>query len=101
MEVFGDTFIPRELTDVRFGARHCPRCVWPYLSLVRSLDEARWLCRSCGHCWRIDNGRLRPVDPISCHGCAARSKHDCITLLQHDFPRFGAGTDTEDELAYT
>jgi hypothetical protein len=94
MEVFDDTFIPAGLRDVWAGARHCPRCVWPYLQPVASLDQARWLCTSCGHCWRIEHGALRPVDPVVCHGCAERSKRDCIALLQSEFPRFGVGSET-------
>jgi hypothetical protein len=101
MEVFSDTFIPPGLSDVWVRAHHCPRCVWPYLHPVQSLDQAHWLCSSCGHCWRIEHGRLRPVDPVVCHGCAARTKHDCITLLQCEFPHFGAGAATDDELAYS
>ena len=96
MEVFDDTFIPPGLGDVRFAAQHCPCCVWPYLHPVRSLDQSHLVCESCGHCWRIEHGRLRPVDPLSCHGCATRSKRDCIALLQRDVPRFGTGADTNE-----
>ena len=60
MEVFDDTFIPPGLGEMRFAARHCPHCVWPYLRPVHSLDESHWLCESCGHCWYIEHGRLRP-----------------------------------------
>jgi hypothetical protein len=91
MEIFDDTFIPPGVGDVWLAARHCPRCVWPYLHPVRSLEQVHLLCESCGHCWRVEHGRLRPVDPLSCHGCAARSKRDCIALLQSEFPRFGGG----------
>ena len=101
MEVFGDTFVPVGLGDVWGRAQHCPRCVWPYLHRVASVDQEHWLCESCGHCWAIEHGRFRPVDPVTCHGCAARSKHDCITLLQHDFPHFAAGAPTDNELALT
>jgi hypothetical protein len=98
MEVFGDTFVPPGLDHVWARGRHCPRCVWPHLRPVVSADQPRWLCPSCGHCWRVEHGHLRPVDPITCHGCAARSKGDCIRLLQTEFPRFGAGAACEDEL---
>lgn len=98
MEVFGDTFFPPGLRDVWAGTQRCPRCVWPYLHSVASLNQARWLCSSCGNCWRNAHGRLRPVDPVTCHGCSARARHECITLLQREFPRFAAGTPI-DELA--
>jgi hypothetical protein len=44
MEVFDDTFIPPGLSDVWAAGRHCPRCVWPYLHPVRSLDQPHLLC---------------------------------------------------------
>ena len=90
MEVFGDTFVPAGLNDVSRRVQRCPRCVWPYLRPVTSLDQTHWLCSSCGHCWHAEHGRLRPVDPVSCQGCVARAKADCISLLQREFPRFGA-----------
>jgi len=99
MEVFDDTFVPPGLTEV--WAQHCPRCVWPYLHPVQSLDQTRWLCSSCGHCWHLTHGRLRPVDPLTCHGCTARARRDCITVLQCEFPHFSAGTANYDELANT
>jgi hypothetical protein len=99
MEVFSDTFIPAELT--RTVAEHCPRCIWPYLRPVTSLDETHFLCLACGHCFRRDHGQLRPVNALTCHGCSAHSKRDCITLLQHEFPRFSAGTPTDNQPAYT
>ena len=101
MEVLSDTFIPPGVRDVSGVFQRCPRCVWPYLQPVNSLDQAHWLCTSCGHCWHLERGRLRAVDPITCHGCAARSKHECITLLQHEFPRFAAGAATDDEVLHT
>ena len=91
MEVFDDTFVPAGLSDTWTAGRHCPRCVWPYLRNVRSLDQTHLLCESCGHCWSMEHGRLRAVDPLSCHGCAARNRTDCITLLQQEFPYFAAG----------
>lgn len=89
MEIFGDTFIPDDLNVLWARAQRCPRCVWPYLRPVPSLDQTHWLCSSCGHCWYVQHGRLRAVDPISCHGCSARAKEDCVRLLQREFPRFG------------
>jgi hypothetical protein len=86
MEVFDDTFIPPGLSEAM--AHHCPRCVWPYLRPVSSLDQSHWLCESCGHCWFVEHGRLHPVNVLGCHGCAARSKHDCIELLHEEFPVF-------------
>jgi hypothetical protein len=89
MEVFSDTFIPSELTAVL--GRRCPRCVWPILRPVGSADQQHLLCSSCGHCWRLSNGQLRPVNVLGCQGCAARAKRDCIAQMQDEFPRFGAG----------
>jgi hypothetical protein len=91
MEIFDDTFVPGGLHET--WARHCPRCVWPYLHPVESLDGTRLLCDSCGHCWRIAHGNLRPADPVTCQGCAARPKRDCIMLMQSEFPRFGPNVD--------
>jgi hypothetical protein len=45
----------------------------------------------------IAHGRLRAVNPLGCHGCAARPKRECIALLGSEFPRFGAGAATGDE----
>lgn len=98
MEVFDDTFIPADFADVWAAGRHCPQCVWPRLRPAGSLTETRLLCDSCGHCWRIEHGKLRPVDPLGCHGCTSRPKRDCVELLQRKFPRFGAELDSDDEL---
>jgi hypothetical protein len=100
MELFDDTFVPPGLRDVWAGSQHCPRCVWPHLQLVPSVDQAHWLCGSCGHCWYLEHGRLRTVDPIMCRGCPTRAKSDCISLLKRDFPRFTAGAD-DNEVTYT
>ncbi len=64
MGVFDDTFIPPGRSDVRPAGRHCPRCVWPYLHRVGSIDQSQLLCDSCGHSWRVEDGRLCPVDPL-------------------------------------
>jgi hypothetical protein len=91
MEIFDDTFIPPGLSDGPDHARHCPRCVWPYLAPVRYSDAHVWLCSSCGSCWRVDDDVLRSVDPVTCRGCSNRSKHDCIRQFAVAFPRFTAG----------
>ena len=96
MEVFDDTFVPPGLREAWASGRHCPRCVWTHLRPVRSLDHHHLLCESCGHCWRVEHGGLRPVDPLACHGCASRSKSECIELLRSTFPRFAAGAGTDD-----
>jgi hypothetical protein len=97
MEVFNDTFVPPGLGDVWFATRGCPACLDRSLERVRSLDEAHWLCASCGHCWRVEHGLLRPVDALSCRGCATRPKSECIELFQSTFLRFGAGAATDDQ----
>ena len=84
MEIFDDTFLPQGLS-LSMGW-HCPRCVWVYLRPVGSFDQPHLLCESCGH---VEHGRIRPVDPVTCHGCAARSKDECIALLREHFPTFG------------
>ena len=89
MELYSDTFIPSELASVWVAARRCPHCVWPYLFPVRSLDDAHWLCESCGRCWSVEHGHLRRVDPVLCHGCAARCKDDCIEILRRESPPVG------------
>jgi hypothetical protein len=98
MEVFSDTFVPTGLGDVWAGRRHCPRCVWTTLRPVMSLDQPHWLCPSCGHCYGIEHGRIRRVDPVTCLGCSASSKRDCIAVLQAGFPNFAAGAASDDEL---
>ena len=97
MEVYDDTFIPPGLDVVWSSGRHCPRCVWPRLRLVGSLDESHWLCESCGHCWHIEHGRLRPVNVLGCTGCSIQPKRECIALLQREFPRFGPQPDADNE----
>jgi hypothetical protein len=98
MEVFADSFLPPGPTEAWAPARHCPRCVWPRLRRVDSLDEStHWLCEACGHCWRIEHGRLRPVNVLGCQGCATQAKCECIALLQREFPRFGSQPDSGDE----
>jgi hypothetical protein len=93
MEVCDDTFIPPGLSDVRTWIHHCPRCIWTYLQPVDAVEEARWLCSSCGQCWRVERGRLRPIDPVMCDGCATRSRDWCIRRMQAEFPRFGLSMD--------
>jgi hypothetical protein len=100
MELFAERFIPGGRRNVLAGTQRCPRCVWPYLYGVASLDKAHWLCSSCGHCFYLEHGKLRGVDSVICHGCAYRNKHDCITLLQREFPQFGAGAAGDGELTY-
>jgi hypothetical protein len=90
MEVFDDTFVPPGLHDVWTRSLHCPRCVWPHLHRVPSAHQEHFLCDACGHCWCVEHGHLRQVDPLTCQGCAARSKASCITLMQQEFPQFVA-----------
>jgi hypothetical protein len=97
MEVFDDTFVPPGIGDVKFATRGCPACLGSSLERVRSLDESHWLCAACGRCWRVEHGLLRPVDVLSCRGCASRRKSECIEVLQSTFLRFGAGAATDDE----
>ena len=89
MEVFDDTFVPPGLHDVWTRSLHCPRCIWPHLHRVHSVDQEHFLCESCGHCWSVEHGHLRLVHPLACHGCAEQSKATCVTLMQREFPRFG------------
>ncbi len=97
MEVFDDTFVPPGLGEVWFATRGCPACLGSALAPVRTLEEAHWLCERCDRCWRVEHGVLRHVDPLACPGCATRPKSECIALLATTFPRFGAGTATDDE----
>lgn len=91
MEVFDDTFVPPGLAEVM--VRRCPRCIWPYLRTVQTVDQTHLLCESCGHCWRLEHGNLRPVNVLACDGCAARTTHECITLMHDEFWRFGTDAD--------
>jgi len=97
MEPFHDTFVRSNLDDVWFATRGCPKCLEQPLQRVRADHEPRWLCGSCQQCWQVTDGVLRPVDPLSCAGCASRPKSECIALLQSTFPRFGAGARTDDD----
>ena len=94
MEIFADSFIPAGLEAFWFASRRCPSCQNGFIHRTRSLEESRWLCNSCGQCWRAEHGRLRAVDPVACHGCATRPKRECIELLQRKFRRFGAGAES-------
>jgi hypothetical protein len=94
MEVFDDTFIPPGL-ETWFATRGCPGCHAGHLDRVEGLDEVHWRCPECGDCWRVEHGRLRLTDPLTCHGCTARTKSECIAVLQRDFPRFAAGVGTD------
>jgi hypothetical protein len=40
---------------------------------------------------------LRPVDALSCPGCATRAKSDCIVAFAAHMPRFGAGVGADNE----
>jgi hypothetical protein len=87
MEVFTDSFVPPGLDDVWFATRGCPACLDTPLTRVRTVHAPHWLCASCGRCWRVEHGMLRPVDALSCQGCATRPKSDCIAVFAEQFPR--------------
>jgi hypothetical protein len=90
MELFSDTFLPTGLGDLWFGTHRCPACgTTDVLRFVRSDDEPHWLCGNCGRCWRPVHGTLRRVDALTCHGCTARTKSQCPTLMATEFPTFG------------
>jgi hypothetical protein len=95
MELFEDTFVPFGLDDVWFATRGCPDCLDRPLQHVQALDASHWLCTTCGECWRVEHGLLRQVDPLTCHGCAARRKSECIAQWALTFPQFGAGPTTD------
>jgi hypothetical protein len=92
VDILGDTLIPVELRDSWFASDPCPAC-GVRLRPVTSFDETHYLCDGCGRCWRVHNAALRSVDPVGCHGCTARHKHDCLAQLQCEFPRFGPDLD--------
>ena len=96
MEPFVDTFFPSGFADAWFATRGCPDCLDQPLRHVRSVDDSHWLCVSCGQCWRVEHGRLRRVDPLTCHGCAERPKSECIARWANTFPRFSAGLATDE-----
>jgi hypothetical protein len=98
MEVFTDSFVPPGLDDVWFATRGCPACLGTSLTRVRALHAPHWLCTSCGRCWRVEHGMLRPVDALSCPGCATRAKSDCIAVFAAHMPRFGAGVGADEHL---
>jgi hypothetical protein len=97
MEIFRETFFPPSLSSAWFATRGCPSCLNLALTPVRALDEGHWLCSSCGRCWRVQHGILKPVDALTCTGCATRPKSECLARLGATFPRFGAGTPTDDD----
>jgi len=96
VDVFGETLVPAALREVWLAGRCCPRCSAAQLRPVCSLNESHGLCESCGHCWRVEHGQLRPVDPLSCQGCATRSKQICLTVLQDTCPQFGPAPESPD-----
>jgi hypothetical protein len=100
MQRFDDTFTPHRSADVLPASRRCPRCIWPSLHPVASVDREHWRCTLCGRYWYLEDDRLRPVDPITCQGCAARSKSDCIELRRREFPRFTAGAPSDDSIDF-
>jgi hypothetical protein len=97
MEIFDDSFVPTGLATVWFSNRRCAACAGT-IEPVRTVGEPHYLCESCGRCYRVEHGRMRPVDPVGCHGCATKSKRECIALLVSTFPRFGADDDPADHL---
>ena|SRR5258706_5991296 len=91
MELFGDTFLPPELADLWVRARGCPICAGE-IHAVASLGSPRhWLCTGCGRCWAPEHGHVRSVDPLTCQGCATRTKAACITRFGTRFPAFTGG----------
>jgi hypothetical protein len=95
MELFEDTFVPPGLEATWFALHSCPACGDSTLRPVKTLQADREACVACGACWLVSHGRLRPVDPVTCHGCAQRSRADCVRRLQRTFPRYGAGEATD------
>ena len=83
------------LSHESIAGRHCPQCVWPYLHAVRSGHQTQLRCESCGHCWRIEHGDLRPVDPLVPPRTATEQlvAPDRSTAREGDSPRrtHGAG----------
>jgi len=59
-----DTLAVPSFSRESIAGRRCPQCVWPYLHAVRSGHQIELRCESCGHCWRVEHGDLRPVDPL-------------------------------------
>jgi hypothetical protein len=96
MDSFDDTLAPSGLGELWLPTRLCPACGGAVLRRVRAGDASRWLCVACGRCVRAERGGLRRVDPLECPGCATRARPECIALLQAEFPRFGAGTGTDE-----
>jgi hypothetical protein len=93
LSFFADTFAPQGVRESWFAAHPCPACR-SQLSPVTAFDETHYLCGGCGACWRAHNGNLRSVDPLGCHGCAAKGKRECLIELQEHFPRFGPAFET-------
>jgi rubredoxin len=61
MNVSGGTLIRTAERTKQSAARRCPHCVWVYLCPSSSTDHSRWMCESCGHCWRVKHGDLHPL----------------------------------------
>ncbi len=92
MELFDDTFLPLGIGEAWFATRGCPDCLDHPLERVHTLDEAHWLCATCGTCWRVEHGLLRSVDPLTCRGCGSRNKSECIGTWRGALPGFDDGT---------
>jgi hypothetical protein len=77
------------LSHESIAGRHCPQCVWPYLHAVWSGHQTQLRCESCGHCWRVEHGDLRPVDPPLAPRIATEQSAapDRSTTREGDTPR--------------
>lgn len=40
----------------------CPGCAGERLLLVHGIERVTFRCRSCGQSWRLEMGRLSPID---------------------------------------
>lgn len=77
---------PQATVDVQTS---CPACGAPRMLRTARCDDEHWLCPSCGRCWTPRERAWRAADPVTCPGCATRSRHACIEQFRGAFPRFG------------
>ena len=91
MELFGDTFLTAQLAEFWVQSRSCPFCDEKVHAVASLSASHHWLCPACGRCWALVHGRLHGVDPLTCQGCATRTKAECLSRFGARVPAFTGG----------
>lgn len=51
---------------------YCPGCGSWNVRLVDAAGAENYLCRECGCCWHLVEGRYEATEPRACPGCASQ-----------------------------